>query len=270
MHTPGAGHVDFARVGGRTVARASRAVSPLKILLPRGRGAAAWAFTSTLGGGLVDGDRVALAATLGPGAAAMLSTQSATKVYRSPRGCASELTVRAGEGSTALVLPDPVLCFEGARYEQRTRVELAPGACAVVLDVLHAGRVERGERWAFARHHAVFELTTPEGLVARDALLLDPAHGPVAARMGRFDAYATLVVAGARLERERRHVSDALGGLSAPSRGARAVASCSALADGTLVARAAAETAEGLARVVRGALAFVPALVGDDPFARKW
>src|SRR3982750_4700096 len=85
------GRLAFERAGARTVVRTAYAESPLRLLTPRNHGRAAWAYTSTLGGGFVDGDRVRLRIAVGAGAQAFVSSQGATRIYRSPRGCESEL-----------------------------------------------------------------------------------------------------------------------------------------------------------------------------------
>ncbi|MDB4932747.1 MAG: urease accessory protein UreD, partial [Myxococcaceae bacterium] len=59
----------------------ARSAGPLRLLFPRAAGRAAWIVTSSLGGGLVHGDDVSLAVTVDPGATALLTTQSSTKVY---------------------------------------------------------------------------------------------------------------------------------------------------------------------------------------------
>ncbi|HLH72140.1 MAG TPA: urease accessory protein UreD, partial [Chloroflexota bacterium] len=45
--------------------------------------------------------------------------------------------------------PDPLIPGRGARYGQRTELRLAPTATVLYRDVLMAGRVARGERFAF-------------------------------------------------------------------------------------------------------------------------
>jgi urease accessory protein len=84
------GHLAFGQAGTRTAVQIAYAESPLRFLTPRNHGSAAWAYTSTLGGGLVDGDRLELDITAGPGARAFVSSQGPTRVLRSTRGSASE------------------------------------------------------------------------------------------------------------------------------------------------------------------------------------
>src|SRR5687768_3060300 len=54
----GDARLGFERVGNRTVVRTALAHSPLRLLTPRNHGHAAWVYTSSLGGGLVDGDHL--------------------------------------------------------------------------------------------------------------------------------------------------------------------------------------------------------------------
>ncbi len=264
--TPGDAVVEVVRSAGRSVVARASARSPLQLLLPRNHGDAIWAFLSSLGGGLVDRDRLTLAVTVGPGAAAMLSTQASTKVYRSPSGCAQHITASVGSGGLLVVLPDPVSCFCGARLDQSVTVTLAPDASVLILDALTCGRAARDERWAFSRYRSALTVirqgtgTVYSFPIVRDVVELDAGHGDIAARMGRFEAMATVVAIGPRVP--------ALD-VSGASRGDAWVAARSALGEGVMV-RAAATTAEGLHRGVRELLVGLPAVLGDDPFARKF
>src|SRR5512142_877517 len=82
----GAGRLEVALVEGRSAVVSCRATSPLQLLAPRARGAAAWVLAASHGGGLVAGDAVDLAVEVGPGATASVGTQAETKVYRAPGG----------------------------------------------------------------------------------------------------------------------------------------------------------------------------------------
>ncbi len=82
---PARGLLELSLVAGRTAATRSFATSPLKLLIPRRRTAAAWVYAGTYGGGLVAGDEIDLDVRIGPKALGVLGTQASTKVYRSPR-----------------------------------------------------------------------------------------------------------------------------------------------------------------------------------------
>jgi urease accessory protein len=264
----GRGELVVSRVRGRCVATRAVAHSPLRLLLPDNRGDALWVYTTSYGGGLVDGDALSLDARVGPGAALMLATQASTKVFRGARGASQTLALRVDEGALAAVLPDPVVCFADAAYAQRTRVELAAGASLVLLDGLHAGRVARGERWAFARYASRLDVYREGRLALSDRLLLDREHGPIAERLGAFDAFATLVIVGERVAPAAAAVLDAVGRTS-PATHADRIESATAVEGGTLVRIAAATAAVALASVRRH-LGFVSEVIGDDPFTRRW
>jgi urease accessory protein len=258
--SPGEGVVAIERASGRSVVTRQAARGPLQLLVPRNHGDAVWVFLSSLGGGFVDGDSVALDVRIGAGAAAMLATQASTKVYRSVRGCAQEVHAEVGDGGLLVVLPDPVVCFAGARFSQSIDVQLGDGATLILVDAVTCGRAARGERWAFDAYRSAITVRRGERLLLHDAIELDAAAGALDARMGRFDALATLVGFGPRAE---------LAPPPLPERAAGWLAARSELDGGALVRAAAADT-EHLHAGIRAALTSLPALLGDDPFARKW
>src|SRR5439155_3199094 len=108
---PGVGELRFERMAGRTVLTRVFATSPLKVLNPNTAGRAAWACLATYGGGLVSGDALQIGLETGPGAAALVTTQASTKVYRSEAGASQRLHARAAAESLLVLLPDPVTCF---------------------------------------------------------------------------------------------------------------------------------------------------------------
>lgn len=265
---PGAGFVRVASVGGRSAVVRRVAASPLRLLVPRAHGGAAWIFTSTFGGGLVDGDDVALEAVVDAGACALVSTQASTKVYRSPRGTSSSLHASVGPGATMVALPDPVVAFAGARYRQTQTFDLHSDARLVALDWVVAGRTARGERWAFDEYVARLDVRIGDRLVVRDALRLAAADGDIAERMSRFDVLAVVVIAGPNVEREVE-TCQALADAERPRRDADRLLAAAPISRGG-VFRVAGTSVEAVARLVRQALAFVPAWLGDDPWRRKW
>src|SRR4051812_14789077 len=114
MLLPGEGELAVERVGARSVLASAIAASPLKLLAPSNHGDAVWIYVVNFGGGLVDGDELKLRARIRRGASALVTTQSSTKVYRSPRGCSQSFEAEVEEDATLVVLPDPVACFAGA------------------------------------------------------------------------------------------------------------------------------------------------------------
>ena len=256
------------KVGSLSVVRGCFATSPLRILTPRNHGHAAWAYTSTLGGGLVDGDRVRLHIEVDAGAAAVLSTQGETRVYRSPRGCHNELSAEVNDGAFLAVLPDPTVCFADARYNQCTEIAVAPKGALVLADILAAGRTARGERWAFKRYAAELTLRMGERVVLAESVLLDPRHGPIVERFGRFEVLATLLLAGERLRTYCNALREELQQLP-PTARATLIESANALGEDALLVRMASLSLEDALRSIRRHLSFLPLLLGDDPWTRR-
>lgn len=251
------GHLAFRQSGTGTAVETAYAESPLRFLTPRNHGTAAWAYLSTLGGGLVDGDRLQLEISVGPGARAFVSSQGPTRVFRSSRGAASETVARVEAGGALVLVPDPTACFAGARYAQSTRVHLGAGSSLVLWEVLSAGR----ERWGFTRCESALRVLP----FLDERWLLDPEQGPLEERMGRFGAIGTLLLVGplfASLAQSIRERIDA-----GPVRdGAPLVESVSPLRHGALVIRAAAPSVQQLVQRLRRHLSALPSLLGDDPW----
>ena len=264
----GEGELRFVRAGRRTVVHTARARSPLKLLLPNNHGDGSWVYVATLGGGLVDGDVLTLSVDVERGACALLGTQASTKVYRSPKGTAQTLRARVGADALLAVVPDPVSCFAEARYEQRIDVHIDDGATLLLIDTLTCGRAARGERWALTRLSSRTRVWRGERLVFVDATLLDPRHGDVAARMGRFDAVASVLAVGPQAREVQARVLAAAS--TPPQKDASRLWSAAALGPDAALGRLAASSAGEAVSAVRAMVAPIASPLGDDPFARRW
>lgn len=255
---PGTGTVHaIRRADANTCLIRLHACSPLRLFTPRAACAdAAWVVTSTLGGGLVGGDDIALSIEVGPAARLWLTTQASTKVYRSPRVSRQKMTGRVGDAGLLVSWPDPIAAFAGSSFEQDQQFELEAGASLVAVDAVLSGRRARGERWAFDRYVSRVSIVRDGRLVFVDALRLDGGDGPLAPRMGRFDAYAWCVLSGPAVAGAARALAAAFGG-AAIARDEDVVLSVSPLDHdpaGGIVLRLAATDAERLAGVLAACL----------------
>jgi urease accessory protein len=267
--TAGSGVLGVIRHGARSVVSQAYASSPLKLLTPGNHGHAAWAYTSSYGGGLVDGDHTDLRLTIGPGAAAFLSTQASTKVYRSPRGTRADVSADIAPGGILVVAPDPVVCFAGARYRQTQRFELEGDGALVLIDWMTCGRRAFGERWAFDEYVSRIAVRVDGRLLVHDALALRAADGDLAGRMGRFDLLAVAVLAGAPLHAYAAQIAAKVAEVPVARRPAQLV-SATPLGEAGCVLRIAGPSAEQVGHTLRELLVCVPELLGDDPWQRKW
>ncbi|HUD82839.1 MAG TPA: urease accessory protein UreD [Candidatus Saccharimonadales bacterium] len=259
-------------VAGRSAATAVCSSNPMKLLLPRPRGASVWACVASFGGGFVAGDETSLDVRLGANARCFLSTQASTKIYRNPnlRPCSHRLHASLANGSLLVLAPDPIQAFAGSTYVQRQDFHLHSGAGLVMLDWLCSGRTARGERWAFTRLQGSNELFIDGERILIDSLLLDPSDGPLSHphRLGRFNCLAVIIVIGSALaERAARLLTEIAG--EPVLRQAAFIATASPLRDGVLL-RMAGERVEDVGREIRKRLGFISEILEDDPWARKW
>ena len=106
-------------------------------------------------GGLVGGDQLQLQVELGAGSRALLTSVAAQKVYgsvrrsrRHPQGswAAQRLEVRQAAGSDLEWLPQELVLYADALFEQTLQVELAEGASFLGMEVVRLGRTAAGER----------------------------------------------------------------------------------------------------------------------------
>ncbi len=258
--------LDVARVlvrpgDGRSDVHRARGAGPLRLLTPRGAGNAAWIVTSSLGGGLVDGDNVALEVTVDAGATCVVTTQASTKVYK---GRTSQRTVvTVDHDGAALVVPDAVVPYRDADYAQTTDIVLATSSTLVMGDVITCGRLAYGERWCATQIDTRLGIRVADSLVLHDRLRLGADTG---LRMRRFEAIGTAVLLGPR-------VADLAGAqlsaLATVERGARVIVAGSPLGTGALF-RVAGDNIEAVIRTTRDLLRAACARLGEDPWSRKW
>jgi urease accessory protein len=269
---PGNGVLHVAKVEGRSVVTRAAATNPLKLLVPRLRGPAAWAYTSTFGGGLVSGDAIDLKVRVGPGATCAIGTQASTKVYRSLTALPSRQSLHAtvDEDATLLVLPDPLTCFAAARYEQSMQFSCSPDATLVLVDWLTSGRRARGECWALARYRSRIDVAVGGNPVLADALLLDPADGPLGGpyRLGRFHCLALVVLLGKRADAAAASIERTINNQPI-KRDSHLIEAASPLRGGVML-RVLGTSTELIARSLKHRLGFARELTGEDPWQRKW
>lgn len=259
---PGAGTLCIERRGdGKSIVATAAASSPLRLLQPRNHGHAPWVYLSTFGGGLVDGDAIALSVDVGDDAWAVLSTQAHGKVY--PGHASQSIRARVGARGFLAFVPDPCVCFAGAHLTQSAHIDVASGASLLWLESLASGRSAYGERWQFARYASGIRVLREGMLVLDDTLLLDELSGPSPhLHMRSYEWIATLLVMGPALDQIR-------GSIERPPPSRDSLVSIHARDDATLVRLAYANVEHGQA-LVQSWLAPLAGLLGDDLLARKW
>ncbi len=152
-----------------------------------------------LSGGILGGDQLSLTVEVEPGAWAQVTTTGATRVYRQ-RGAlpdARQATrLHVGSGGVLEYLPDVLIPFDGARYVQRTQIELDDDAGLFYWEVLAPGRKAAGEVFAYAQLRLELDVCVGGEPVALERLDLQPAQRPLdaLARLGPYYYVGTFYI----------------------------------------------------------------------------
>jgi urease accessory protein len=263
------GILEVARVERRSVVRRAFATSPLRWLTPRNHGPAAWVYASSYGGGLVGGDTLRLAIRIGAGAAAFVSSQASTKIYRSRDHSTAEVEAIVSAGGHLVLWPDPVVCYAGSSFRQSQSVELRDDGALILVDTMTSGRRASGERWQFVEYGNRIMIRQDGRVVLFDSTRLSAVEGNLAARMGRFDVVCSVAIVGPRFREDVRAIAETIAARPIERR-ADLLVSAAPLGDAGCLLRVVGRSTEQVSSVVRGYLSFLPCLLGEDPWARKW
>jgi len=135
-------HDGVSRLVERTHSGPLRVQKPL---YPEG-GAVCHAIIIHPPGGVVGGDQLAVDATVGEGAHALLTSPGAAKWYRANGHISGQhIVLRAGSGAAIEWLPQESIFFDQACVRLRHEVELAPDARYIGCDIVCLGRSASGE-----------------------------------------------------------------------------------------------------------------------------
>lgn len=141
-------------------------------------------------GGVVQHDRYDIDITLAEKTHGLFTTQSATKIYRMPEGCAEQnVRVDVGPGAMFEYLPDAAILFADADYRQRTDFFLHPGALVLAVDVVMPGRLAMGERLQFRQFANRLTARDEDGLLLYESSVLHPGQSDLEV-LGRLEGYA--------------------------------------------------------------------------------
>jgi urease accessory protein len=149
------------------------------------------------GGGYLGGDEYEVGVEVEAGASALLTTQSATKIYRTPQGPARAVQrIGLASGSRVESVPDPLIAYREARYRQDTVVEMAPDASLALAEIVTKGWSPDGEPFRFDEVSLVTRIRVDGRLAVADNLLLRPDDDGLGPLMlgGRSHVASLLVV----------------------------------------------------------------------------
>ncbi|HEX4075469.1 MAG TPA: urease accessory protein UreD [Candidatus Acidoferrales bacterium] len=238
--------LDFARdaATGGTVLSASLQEPPLRVVRAFAlEDGSALAHLHNVSGGLLGGDRLSLAVNVGAGASVQLTTTGGTRIYRPRGGAPATLqtnAIRVGAGALLEYVPDAIIPYAGARFAQRTRIDLSAGAGLFWWEVIAPGREASGEVFAYERIEMHTEITSNGRPIAAENIRLDPRGSALRsiARLGEYRYWATFYICRAGLDAAawlaaEEHLREAARELSRPGQALWGVSTL--LADGLVV-----------------------------------
>lgn len=158
--------------GGRTVFGSCYQQVPLRVLPPFHFGGepAVLLYLINPTAGLMDGDGHLVELDAGPGACAVVTGQSATRIHPAVSSFATQQwRIRVAAGARLVVLPGPNIPYKGCRFHQRVMIELEGDARLIWGDIWTPGRYER--LGGLAEHYQ-FERIIQELEVRRDGVLV--------------------------------------------------------------------------------------------------
>lgn len=188
-------------------------------------------------GGILGGDALELEVGLAPGSSAVVTTQGAAKAYRGPPS-SQGARFEVGEGAYLEYLPHHLIPFAGSSHRQSAEFRLAGGASLLAWEAYSAGRLARGERFAFDRLSALTHILRDGRPEAADGFDLPGGGEP-------FGGYGYLGTVFAVAE-DAVALADTLHGLLQNEPGT--LASASAPSDALCAARVLAGSAPALYR----------------------
>ncbi len=150
-------------------------------------------------GGILDTDSLQWRVDVGPLARAQVTSTGATRVHRSRSENSvsrQDAIVNVGQGGYFEYLPDQLIPFAGCRFEQTTRIELAPAASLIWWDIVAPGREASGELFAYESLASCFHLLVDGEPVATECWTLQPRDQPMESpvRLGPFRYFAACYI----------------------------------------------------------------------------
>jgi urease accessory protein len=164
-------------------------------------------------GGVLQGDCLEAEIRVEAGAHAIVTTPSATKLYRSDHRVAesrTRLQVRAG--ATLEFIPEPIIPFAGSRYIEDLSIDVESGGRILAWEILAPGRAARGELFAYDLLGLRLSVTDQGRVILREKAELRPSQGRLPAlALGEETHYGVLLVIGGEPARLEPAVREMLG-----------------------------------------------------------
>ena len=211
---------------GNSIVRVKQQDPPWRVV--RGfptQGGETLAHIHNVSGGILDTDALHWQVDVAPRAFAQITSTGATRVYRSrsaDRVATQKAIVTVAEDAYLEYLPDQLIPFAGARFEQSARIELKQGASVIWWDMVAPGREASGESFLYESLACTLELIACGEQILTERWTIAPLVSKLdsATRLGPFRHFASCYVCRAgepavywrEFESELQRAADSLSG----------------------------------------------------------
>lgn len=163
--------------GGRSAAKRQYHAGALKIIRPHYLDDTGQVYYTVVnpGGGYVGGDGYFQRFALESEASAIITDQSATKVYRTPSDHVYQrMEFEVGQGGTLEYVPDQLILYRDADFRQDTVVKLAGDASFFMSEIVTPGWAPDKSMFGYEHMHLRTEVEIDGELTLVDNLRIDP------------------------------------------------------------------------------------------------
>ncbi len=144
------------------------------------------------GGGYLDGDRYQMKLSLGENAKLTLTTQGATKIYKTPKNHAyQESEIELAAGSFLEYVTDPLIAYQNANYKQKNVIRMDKTATLFYSDIITPGWSPEGENFSYETVQLLNEIYIDDELVVYDHIKLKPLNQNIKG-LGFMEGYTHL------------------------------------------------------------------------------
>lgn len=159
------------------------------------------------GGGYFGGDDYEFKVKMEPGSSMLLTGQSATKVYKTPDDYALQhFDVELAENSVLEYIPDQLIAYHDAKYEQHMRVRMHPTASFLTAEIVTPGWAPDGTFFKYDELRLRTVVEVGGELATVDNQRLKPSDGTLnqdsVLYLEDMTHFATLLALDARINQE--------------------------------------------------------------------
>lgn len=163
--------------GGRSIATTQYHARALKVIRPHYLDDSGQVYYTIVnpGGGYVGGDAYRIGISVAEGASALITDQSAAKVYRTPDDyVVQNIEFSLAAGAVLEYVPDQLILYRDADFRQRTVVNMHPQASVFLSDIITPGWSPDGGKFLYKQAHLLNEVHMDGEPVLLDNLRINP------------------------------------------------------------------------------------------------